>query len=195
MNMHFITAGKRLRFWRKKNGISQSELAEKAQVGRTFVVRLESDEYSGTEKPESLASLARALNLDADGFVLMNTDRTVYDHSSPYNEQEENKRPTLSAIDSMAEKIAAMVATDDPEKRDELRERIALDSFNLMLISVDQVRNCNDKISEFLAMIRDEPEVESREMLGDLVLKMAEIMSDASEETTIMNAYARSYAS
>ncbi len=102
------TVAENLRRLREARGLSQAELARRASIDRSHVLRIEDGTYKHP-RPQNLEKLARALNCDVDEI----TGRTVIRHATPYDSNPEYRKM-----------IDALELADDDDRAEIVRHTI-----------------------------------------------------------------------
>ncbi len=75
MTLNLILLGKRIRQFRKKRGLSQSDLASQIQHATTYISYIESGQRCMSL--ETFVNLANALHVSADELLIDNLERTL----------------------------------------------------------------------------------------------------------------------
>lgn len=63
-----------IRFYRKKNKITQNELSERTGFTHEYIRRLESSKYNGGLSIDSLNNISKALNVPITKFMVKNNE-------------------------------------------------------------------------------------------------------------------------
>jgi transcriptional regulator with XRE-family HTH domain len=93
-----LSVGQRLKYWRKQKGYTQAQLAEKANMSRSYVADVERDRYNPSV--ETLSSIAKALNIPVSN-LLEDNQRLVSESPEEYRTSEKDEKDIAKRMEQI----------------------------------------------------------------------------------------------
>ena len=93
-----MSVGQRLKYWRKQKGYTQAQLAEKANMSRSYVADVERDRYNPSV--ETLSSIAKALNIPVSN-LLVDNQRLVSESPEEYRTSEKDEKDIAKRMEQI----------------------------------------------------------------------------------------------
>lgn len=93
-----MSVGQRLKYWRKQKGYTQAQLAEKANMSRSYVADVERDRYNPSV--ETLSSIAKALNIPVSN-LLEDNQRLVSESPEEYRTSEKDEKDIAKRMEQI----------------------------------------------------------------------------------------------
>lgn len=93
-----MSVGQRLKYWRKQKGYTQAQLAEKANMSRSYVADVERDRYNPSV--ETLSSIAKALNIPVSN-LLEDNQRLVSVSPEEYRTSEKDEKDIAKRMEQI----------------------------------------------------------------------------------------------
>ncbi|MCY8401484.1 helix-turn-helix domain-containing protein [Bacillus licheniformis] len=93
-----MSVGQRLKYWRKQKGYTQAQLAEKANMSRSYVADVERDRYNPSV--ETLSSIAKALNIPVSN-LLEDNQRLVSESPEEYRTSKKDEKDIAKRMEQI----------------------------------------------------------------------------------------------
>ncbi|MCY8293210.1 helix-turn-helix domain-containing protein [Bacillus haynesii] len=97
-----MSVGQRIKYWRKQKGYTQAQLAEKANMSRSYIADVERDRYNPSV--ESLNSITKALNIPLSN-LLEENQHILSESTEEYRTSEKDEKDIAKRMDQIKEDL------------------------------------------------------------------------------------------
>ncbi|MED1742235.1 helix-turn-helix transcriptional regulator [Bacillus swezeyi] len=97
-----MSVGQRIRHWRKQKGYTQAQLAEKANMSRSYLADVERDRYNPSV--ETLSSITKALNIPLSN-LLEENQHLVSESTVEYRTSEKDEKDIAKRMEQIKEDL------------------------------------------------------------------------------------------